>query len=147
MTGEVSVELKKALRAHDDKFDYFLLAAAGASIAYALNQAKGLALSWSQICLGVAIFSWGLSFYFGCERLSFTRQSLWVNVVLNDALTENRWHPNDRAALRERGEEIFNKVDDKSGLRSKLQYGLVIFGALAYVAWQINEMYWKAVNS
>jgi len=135
------------MRAHDDKFDYFLLAAAGASIAYALNQAKGLALSWSQVCLGVAVLSWGLSFYFGCERLSFVRHSIWINIILNESLSETGLGPVEKMMIREEGEKAFSKVDAKGGKRSRLQYRLVIFGALSYVAWQVNEMYWRALSA
>ncbi|WP_395444048.1 hypothetical protein [Caulobacter sp. UC70_42] len=147
MAGEAGLELRKTIRAHDDKFDYFLLAAAGASIAYAMNQVKGMALSWSQICLGVAVLSWGLSFYFGCERLAYVRGSLAINIQMNDAFHDKRFTLADRHFLRDKGEIAFNKADGMAAVRRKLQYGLLIFGGISYICWQVNEMYWKAVNT
>ena len=44
------------------KYIYFLLAAAGACIAFAVNQTQVARLAWSQMPLGAAVLSWGMSF-------------------------------------------------------------------------------------
>ena len=71
MPTEAEIEIHRALREAQGRYTYFLLAAAGAAIALAVNQTQGLSLSWSQIPLGLAITAWGLSFFCGCRRLGY----------------------------------------------------------------------------
>ena len=65
MADEMAREVYKALREAQNKYTYFLLAAAGAAIALAVKQTQGTAMAWSQIpaCssgvkLGVELLLW-----------------------------------------------------------------------------------------
>ncbi len=55
MTGESAREVFRALRKSQDKYTYFLLAAAGAAIAVAVNQTQGLAIAWSQVPFALSV--------------------------------------------------------------------------------------------
>lgn len=57
------------------KYVYFLLAAAAAGIALAMNMTASSIISWSQVPLGFSVVFWGLSFYAGC------RCAFWRNVM------------------------------------------------------------------
>lgn len=74
--------LFSTLRSIQDKYTYFLLAAAGAAIGLALTQTKGLSLNWSQFPLGLAVLNWGLSFFFGCRQLTSVSSGLYANAGL-----------------------------------------------------------------
>lgn len=50
----------------------FIMAASGASIAYALNQLGDAALSWDKSALLAALFLWGVSFFAGCAHVSYS---------------------------------------------------------------------------
>lgn len=54
MADEMAREVYKALREAQNKYTYFLLAAAGVAIALAVNQTQGTAVAWSQIPLAAA---------------------------------------------------------------------------------------------
>lgn len=64
MTDSGITELYRAHRTAQDKYTYFILAAAGAAIAFALNQTHDATLSWFKLPLGAAVLCWGLSFFF-----------------------------------------------------------------------------------
>ncbi len=55
MASSEELEVFKALRSAQDRYDYFLMAAAGAAVAFALNQTHGEALSLSHMPLGGAL--------------------------------------------------------------------------------------------
>ena len=91
MPTEAEIEIHRALREAQGRYTYFLLAAAGAAIALAVNQTQGLSLSWSQIPLGLAITAWGLSFFCGCRRLEYVSSNLYANAEL--LRVESGQHP------------------------------------------------------
>lgn len=62
-------EIYKATREGQDKYTYFLLAAAGAAIAFAVTQSQTATLTWSKIPLALAVLSWAFSFYAGCHQI------------------------------------------------------------------------------
>jgi hypothetical protein len=47
MPSEQQIEIYRQHRTAQDKYGYFLLAAAGAAIAFAVNQTQGAKLAWS----------------------------------------------------------------------------------------------------
>jgi hypothetical protein len=69
MANDMQMEVYRALRTGQDKYTYFLLAAAGAAIALAVNQTHDAALAWSQLPLLIGVLCWALSFVFGCLHL------------------------------------------------------------------------------
>lgn len=148
MSNDLNVDIVKSLRSHDDRYDYFLLAVAGASIAFALNQTKGMALAPSQVPLGIAVLSWALSFFTGCLRLGKVRHALYLNgkmlEVLDDPIV--RGHPQGPAVIREAAHKSFHKADDRAVLWGRFQFFFLIAGAVAYIAWHVTEMYLKTVK-
>jgi hypothetical protein len=56
VSDENRLELFRALRDTQEKYVYFLLAAAGAAIGFALSQTQQATLSWSKLPLAGAVF-------------------------------------------------------------------------------------------
>ena len=69
---EIELEVYRQHRVSQDKYAYFLLAAAGAAIAFSLNQTHSAALSRSHWSLAGAGLCWGLSFL-GLSKLDLHR--------------------------------------------------------------------------
>ncbi len=148
MPTEAEIEIHRALREAQGKYTYFLLAAAGAAIALAVNQTQGLSLSWSQIPLGLAVTAWGLSFFCGCRRLGYVSSNLSANVEL--LRVESGQHPQfgnhpDRIAAASEGiRAAFEKNADSANRFGQWQFRFLIAGGVLYVAWHVWEMYLQA---
>ncbi|WP_332770521.1 hypothetical protein [Phenylobacterium sp.] len=138
-------ELFKLHRAGQDKYAYFLLAAAGAAIAFALSQTKGAALAIPQIPLGLAVALWGASFYSGCQHLHYVDSSLFTNADL--IRVESGAHPltGRHPQAMQIGSETLRQIIDDQGRESqrwaRAQFRLLISGALFYMGWHVLEMY------
>ena len=81
-TTDLIALLHKQHQTGQDKFTYFLLAAAGAAIAFAVQKTEGLLLSWWLLPVAFATLCWGVSFYFGCKNLVWVQTSIFANLAL-----------------------------------------------------------------
>src|SRR6266404_4481704 len=72
--SDQDLELFRSHRAEQSKYVYFILAAAAGGIALAVRMTADATLHWSLIPLGVAVLSWGLSFYHGCRNLQSVQE-------------------------------------------------------------------------
>lgn len=137
------LEIYKQQRQGQDKYIYFLLAAVGASIAFALNQTKGMPLSPSQWSLGVAVACWAGSFIAGCNRLSKIEELLNLNVGLLRVQTgthELLDHPGEIPGAQKIMRGHLEKINNKVRLLARWQYRLLVVGAIFYIGWHISEM-------
>ena len=149
MATESEIEVYRALREGQDKYTYFLLAASGASIAFAITQTQGLKISMSQIPLAIAVIAWGLSFYCGCRKIAQVSSMTYANTELirvskgehPDAGT----HPQVIQAAREGILEAIEKGQKKVGRFSYWQFTFLVSGAVFYIAWHIFEMYLRGI--
>ena len=80
MTDDYLIEMYRQLRTRQEKYVYFMLAASASAIAYALNRAQDRSLSFIHIPWGVALFLWGISFYFNYMHLEYVNSTLFANV-------------------------------------------------------------------
>ena len=55
MSDENLRQLHDQLRTAQDKYTYFMLAAAASAVAFAVTRTDGLLLSWSMVPLGLAV--------------------------------------------------------------------------------------------
>lgn len=91
MSDDRLIELSGQLRTAQDKYTYFLLAAAGAGVALAVDQTSDSMILYSMIPLGFAVLSWGFSFYCGCRQLLYVMSALYANFDL--LLVQSGQHP------------------------------------------------------
>lgn len=145
---EETIELYRHLRTSQDKYAYFLLAAVGASIAFALNQTQGLALERSQIPLAISVFLWGLSFFFGCRHLQYVSSTLYANIEMlrieRGLHADVGSHPQALAAASAGVRSAIESNSNTSNLLAKLQFGLFISGVVFYVFWHALEMWLRS---
>lgn len=91
MATETEIEVVGALHTSQDKYTYFLLAAAATAIGFTVTQTRSAVLAWSLLPLAFAVISWGLSFYLGCRRMHFYQSTLHANANL--LVIESGRHP------------------------------------------------------
>jgi hypothetical protein len=117
------------LLAQFDKYTYFLLAAAGAAIALALNQTQG-----SAVPLAAAVLCWGLSFFFGVRHIKYVNSTLYANAeLLTVESGEHRDvgnHPQLMAAASEGTREAINHNAKRANSLGCLQFAFLIAGAV-----------------
>ncbi len=151
MASEDSREVFRLLRLAQDKYVYFLLAAAGAAIGLAVNQTHEAALSRSQIALAGAVVCWGFSFYFGCRHLAYVSSTLYANHEL--LKVEDGQHPQvggHPQLMQAASEGIRLAINDNSERANRLghmQFRFLLAGALLYLLWHVIEMWRRGVVS
>ena len=67
-------ELYLQHRIGQDKYVYFLLAAAAAGIALSVQMTADASANWRLVPLAMAVLSWAISFFAGCK---------WVNLLFH----------------------------------------------------------------
>jgi hypothetical protein len=145
MASEQQIEVYRQHRAAQDKYVYFLLAAAGAAIALAVNQTHGSKLSWSQVPLALAVLLWGFSFFFGCRHLNYVASTLFANAALLRVQAGEHplagTHPQRIAAASEDIREAMDSNSNWASRYARWQFRALILGAVAYLGWHIYEMW------
>ena len=133
-------DIYKATREGQDKYTYFLLAAAGAAIAFAVTQSATATLSWSKLALGLAVLSWAMSFYAGCRQIVDVTNVMRANYDL--LRVEEGLHPQfpNHPQVVEVLTEATQEMADKTGRWGAWQFRLLVLGAIAYVLWHVLEM-------
>ncbi|MCF8105625.1 MAG: hypothetical protein K9K64_09090 [Desulfohalobiaceae bacterium] len=145
MSRESQREVFRALRESQSKSTYFLLAAVGAAIGFALTKTQDATLAWSQIPLGIAVLLWGASFFCGCYNLFYVNSTLYGNLEMLKINSGS--HPqigSDTIKIKAASLGIREAIDHNS--KRSNQYGhwqfiLLVGGAIFYVLWHVIEMY------
>lgn len=146
MATESERDVYRALRDVQTRYAYFLLAAAGAAIALALQETQSSALSWSQLPLAAAVAAWALSFFFGCRHLTYVSFTLYANFVFlqmesgTHSATVGE-HPLAVAAASARIKEAADDKAKDAGRFADWQFRALVTGAILYLAWHVVEMY------
>lgn len=133
MHQEIQRELYRIQREVQNKYVYFLLAAAGACTAFALNQTRGEQLTLSHLFLIGALMLWALSFYCGCKHL----QRGITHIFLNQRLNDNEIRQN---APDIEGRNFLEKVSNEVTKYFHRQFTCFVLGTLSYSVWHLLEM-------
>jgi hypothetical protein len=149
MSDQYLLEVYRQQRTHQEKYIYFILAAAASAIAYALNRAQDRSLTLILIPWGIALMLWGLSFYFGCRHLNQIDTIMFQNIEglkieagINPKIGN---HPAAIAVAVAEFEKIMAAESKKAHLLARLQFWLFVAGVVAYIVWQLIEMYARSV--
>lgn len=145
MSSDTARALYTAHRTAQDKYTYFLLAAAGAAIGFAVTRTGDVRLAWSQVPLALAIAAWGLSFFFGCRYIGYVQSTLYANNELL-RVQEGRHplagaHPHAIAAASEGIRNAVESNNKKASFLGRLQFNMLIGGGVLCVTWHVVEMY------
>lgn len=150
VSNENAREIFKTLRTAQEKHTYFLLAAAGAAIGLAVSQTRDSPLAWPQIPLGIAVVSWGLSFFSGCRYADYVAATLYANAEL--VRVQSGLHPKAGSNPEIMGiasEGILEAIEGNNKRASRFarwQFRFLVIGAILYVVWHVLEMYLHALR-
>lgn len=132
------------------KYVYFLLAAAGACIGFAVNKTQTAPLGWSQLPLGAAVACWCTSFCSGALRIQHMNGMLYDNLemlrVQRGRHPKAGQHPEMIAYATSRLQERMGVTSRKIGFYSEWQFYLLVAGGLFFIAWHILGMYLRLVH-
>ena len=144
MADETLLHLGRLHADAQSKFVYFLLAAAGTSLAYGLQKLDGVSLTWWVSPGLFALVLWLLSLFCGCKHATSVQSTLYSNFLL--VQLESGTHPSQPKAPQEA--QIALDITRQS-IRSKnntartyfnLQFWLLSIGVLSFTAWRVLEM-------
>lgn len=79
MDVDAANKLQAQIQGSREKYTYFLLTAAGACIAYAVEKVAGFALEWRLVALALSLVGWSVSFWFGCRAIRRSEYGLRYN--------------------------------------------------------------------
>jgi hypothetical protein len=141
-------------RVHADghsKYVYFLLAATGAGLGYALQKLDAAAVDWT-VWFGLgAIGRWLLSFLLGCKHITRIQSAINTNFQLLQ-LSEGSHpeQPSSQEALAiawAAGNEALTSQNKRAKLFFDWQFRLLGFGAALFTAWRVLVLFGFAGNA
>lgn len=144
MATDLEKYLSKQLVEAQTKYTYFLLAVAATAIALVVRRTTGSSLDWNMLLLGASVLFWAISFFAGYHsRLSYN-SAVYSNMEI--VKLQSGKHPqaqNDKQLI-EAGvqfiRETFRKNQSKLNFWAKVQFRLLVLGAIFFLAWHIVEM-------
>jgi hypothetical protein len=138
-------ELHRAHTAAQDKYTYFLLAASGAAIAFAVQKTEGSSISWWLLPVAGATLSWAGSFYCGCKNLSWVGAAISANYALLQLRAGSHpEQPPHRQLLEAATTGTLSAVTsniEKAQFYALWQFRLIVLGAVLFIAWRVLEMW------
>lgn len=149
MTDDHTRHLHGLLLISQDKYTYFLLAAGASGIALAANGTSAATLAPSLIPLGLAVLSWGGSFWCGCRRLAYVNATLYANTTLS--VVQSGEHPdvgNHPQAMDAASKGIRSAAEgnaERANAYGHSQFRLLVLGAVFYLAWHVLGMYFRTI--
>lgn len=136
-------EIHKIHVAGDAKYTYFILAAAGAAIGFAVQKTEGLKMSWWLLPVGAATLSWALSFYFGCRSVRLVQKSLAANIQMLQLKNGTHHATGSRTEVAHAMQVLLKdsiEFGSKAVNSTQAQFFFFVFGAICFIAWRIAEM-------
>ncbi|ENM3848673.1 hypothetical protein NTE31_002817 [Vibrio cholerae] len=135
--------LINAYRESREKIIYFVLAASGSAIGFAMTQAKVEAFQSHHYIWLAAICFWATSFLCGIKALDYQKR-----LTLNNAMSlrSERVSPNElklpqgplppKQAL----SIVYEQTNNRFNLYERAQLYTLLFGALVYISWHVVRM-------
>lgn len=139
------IELYKQFNQKQENYTYYIIAFSVAAIGYAIHQTGGVPYKYSQIPLGIAVLSWGLSVFLGLRFIRLVISTVYTNMGLmdikegKDPLSGN--HPQKIAIGYETVKGIIDTNSKTASNLHKWQYRFFFFGMISLIAWHLYEMY------
>lgn len=135
----MSEELRHLNRIHAEehsKYVYFLLAATGAALGYALQKLDGAPYN-PLVWFGLAsIASWLLSFLFGCRHLTAIKAAIWCNFELLKLDRSAHYQPLFEAAY-----AAIHSNNERANFFFNWQFRLLAFGIVMFTAWRVALLF------
>jgi hypothetical protein len=142
------IEIKKQFRQQQEKYAYYLIALCVAAIAFSITITRDASLKISQIPLGLAVLTWGLSIYFGLKFIQTIISALSSNNSYLDVLKGIHPIVGDNPQKIEYASNMLKEaMEGKSKAAGKSydwQNRFFYMGFISFIVWHIIEMYLKS---
>lgn len=138
----ISMDLEKAHIASQEKYSYFLLAAAGAAIAFCLQKIENLSPSWWISPVLIALLCWIMSFIFGCKNIVYHQSILRTEIYtsrINEAPEDELSNDQKRQSISNHVKKMDEKLE-KYAFYTKWQFLFLIAGGTALSSSYIIDM-------
>jgi hypothetical protein len=137
-------DLQRQHQASQEKYTYFMVAVAGACIAYAIEKAIGVPLTWHLSLLALSVIFWSASFYCGCKCANTVQALIRANASLLSLYAGDHESQPDTPELRADAIRGVRKAIDTNMTRAKLlndwQFRFLLIGSVFFVCWRITEI-------
>jgi hypothetical protein len=144
MNTEKQIEILRQLQVSQDKYTYFLLAAATSAVAFVATRTEGRILGWGMAPLGLAVIGWAASFLFGCRHLAYVSATLYANAgLLKVQSGEDRrvgGHPEAIAMAADGIRSAAERNSDRAGELALWQFRCFLGGCALFLVWRVIEM-------
>ncbi|WP_092600642.1 hypothetical protein [Ralstonia sp. 25mfcol4.1] len=141
MSDPKILELYKQLNTINEKQTYFLLAAAGTAIGFAVQKTEGQLLSWWLTPVALSILCWGASFYYGCCHVAAWQNAMVYNSNALELEAGSHRSLRDGPAPRYSAMEFSFALQDvayeKAHRYKRAQFFLLVWGAVLFVVWHV----------
>ena len=141
MSTEGMKTLYSAHLTSQEKYVYFLLAAAASGIAFAVQKTNDAVLSWQLCVLGAAVALWGASFYCGCRRITWVQTALMANYNLLQLQAGTHPEQPDAPQLLEAAYRGVNFALDENMTKARSyatwQFRFLLSGAVLFLVWHV----------
>jgi len=138
-------EMYKQHATGQEKYTYFLLAAAASALAFAIQKTDGLTISWWLLPAAAAALSWGVSFFFGCKNLIWVQTAIYANYNLlslqRGMHPDQPPHPQLSQAAISGVEKALESNVQNAQFYAKWQFRLLVLGGVFFITWHILEMF------
>ena len=142
------LELFRQHRDFNNRFIYFLLAVAASGVAFAIQKSENAALEWPLIPLGLAVVSFGLSFYFGISTLRKVGAALGGNYsLLQLKVGAHPGQPPAGEATEAAVKGTYRAIEESLNDAQKFSYRqirLLFTGGIFFVVWHVLDLYLKS---
>lgn len=139
MADSELTHLHQLHRTSQEKACYFLLAAAGSAVAFAVQKSGDAVVSWQLGVLVLAILTWGGSFYCGIKHLDKVQSAMHSNYQLlqlaRGVHPKQPSHPQELQIASEVAREWVGRHADAAADFAACQWRLLIAGSLLFLTW------------
>ena len=144
MSTDEMRQLHGQYRTSEDRYTYFLLAAAAASIGFAVQLTSSSQLSILHAPLGLAVLAWGFSFFAGCKHIAYVNTNLYANFDYLHIFTGTHPkvgnHPEMIQAATEGIASAMEKNSTSAVRFARWQFRALITGAILFLVWHVAGM-------
>lgn len=146
LNQDTELALVQELKAGKVKFCYFIMAASGSAIGFAITQTKTTAFETHHYIWLAAVIFWALSFFCGIRYISKINSVIFSNVTyLQNKRKIYGGSASQEFELQQLNESKFHEAVSEDN-NSLVLYGhaqvyLLLSGALVYVIWHVYRMW------
>ncbi len=150
MNNDEMRQIHDQLHKAQNRYTYFLLAAAASAIALIIKSTDESTFAIPMLPLGLAVISWGVSFFYGCKNIQFVNSTLYANY--NYLIVKSGLHPKagkDPELISAASQGIRKAMEynsERANRFVKWQFKLLVIGALFYLVWHLLEMLARTIG-